>query len=270
MSICRPIKPRLPEVLAAIRLLSGLPDPERDRMTSLHENTARQTKHQQLGLLQEAVYWRSQPEVLEDPVALELATRGADLLTEERPPGQQYPLKRVRKCLRRLHERLTQQRDECVARSLGDVFATAPPSAAHREKKRGKKKAETLQEETPTLFLGACSLLPAWELAREHEGSPLPWEDFAATRLAGFHQEKPPPLEAYFHRPERLGHGGIRAVRDSIPRVPKALNAILAPVPELPAIPDLPAPDLPAVTPAAAAALPAAPAAAAALPTATS
>ncbi|XP_072563470.1 uncharacterized protein [Paramormyrops kingsleyae] len=155
-------------------------------MTDLSEITARQTEHQRLGLLQEAVYWRSQPEVLEDPVALELATRGADLLTEERPPGQQYPLKRVRKCLRRLHERLTRRRDECVARSMADVFATAPPSAARGEKKRGKK-AETLQEETPTLFLGACTLLPAWELGREHEGSPLPWEDFAATRLLGLH-----------------------------------------------------------------------------------
>ncbi|XP_072563469.1 uncharacterized protein [Paramormyrops kingsleyae] len=176
-------------------------------MTDLSEITARQTEHQRLGLLQEAVYWRSQPEVLEDPVALELATRGADLLTEERPPGQQYPLKRVRKCLRRLHERLTRRRDECVARSMADVFATAPPSAARGEKKRGKK-AETLQEETPTLFLGACTLLPAWELGREHEGSPLPWEDFAATRLLGLHGPVP-----RFRPVRRLLSGAPGAVR---------------------------------------------------------
>ncbi|XP_072562125.1 serine/threonine-protein kinase PLK3-like [Paramormyrops kingsleyae] len=44
-------------------------------MTDLRKSTKRQTEHDRLGLLQEFVYWRSQPEVEEDPVALELANR---------------------------------------------------------------------------------------------------------------------------------------------------------------------------------------------------
>ncbi|XP_072572653.1 dTDP-D-glucose 4,6-dehydratase-like [Paramormyrops kingsleyae] len=111
------------------------------------------------------------PEVLEDPVAMELASRGRDLLQEERPPGQHYPLTKARKCLRRLQRRLTE---------------------------RGEEE----QEATPTLYLGACTLLPTWD-------------DTATTSLARLHPEKPPPMEAYYYRLERLGVGGIRAV---IPR----------------------------------------------------
>ncbi|XP_072573217.1 uncharacterized protein [Paramormyrops kingsleyae] len=63
----------------------------RDIMTDLPKGTTQQTEHHRLGLLQEIVYWRSQPEVQEDPVAMALANRGADFLAGERPLSQDYP-----------------------------------------------------------------------------------------------------------------------------------------------------------------------------------
>nr|XP_023649554.1 tropomyosin-1, isoforms 33/34-like [Paramormyrops kingsleyae] len=158
----------------------------------------------------------------------------------------------VRSLLRQLVDQVKEKR----LQPLGPTEATPPqPTNLGRRKKKRRGKGE---EVAPTLFLGACSLLPAWEFDIEREGSPPAWEDVAAARLASFHPEKPPPLESYFYQPERLGQGGIRAVRDAIPRIPQALKGAVAGLPA----PDLPAPDLPAAPAAAAAAVCEVPAAA--------
>ncbi|XP_072569959.1 uncharacterized protein [Paramormyrops kingsleyae] len=66
-------------------------------MTDLHNNSPQQAEDQRIGLLQEVIYWLSQPEVQEDPAARDLASRSGDLLSEAPPPGNAYPLQEKRR-----------------------------------------------------------------------------------------------------------------------------------------------------------------------------
>ncbi|XP_072562796.1 uncharacterized protein [Paramormyrops kingsleyae] len=242
-----PNKPRFPDDLAALACFpSRLPD-DRDRMTSLSNNATQQGEDLWLVLLHEVAFWGEQPEIKEDPTLFGLVQRSQELLQGVNPRTEERNMAEVRSLLKQLVRRVREKRLQPLVST--EVTPPPPTGPGRKKKKRRRGKGE---EAAPTLFLGACSLHPAWE-------------DTAAIRLASFHVEKPPLLEAYFYRPEHLGLGGIRAVRDGIPRVPRALKgaALSRSAPLLPPVPDPPA--------AAAAALPAAPpvaAAAAALPAA--
>nr|XP_023692250.1 uncharacterized protein LOC111856490 [Paramormyrops kingsleyae] len=191
-------------------------------MTDLSKDAPQQDEDFWLVLLHEVTYWRELPEIQEDPGLYALADRSWNLLLEEERTEERNMVE-VRSLLKQLISRVREKWLQQLA--CADATPPPPTGSGRRKKKRRRGKGE---EAAPTIFLGACSLLPAWD-------------DPAATRLTSPHPEKPPPMENYFYRPERLGHGRIRAVKDSIPRVSKALKGaapsrpapILAPVPDL-------------------------------------
>lgn len=107
-------------------------------MTDLQDDSPQQAESQQIGLLQEVIYWLHLPEVQEDPVALDLASWSRTLLSEMSPTGDMHCIFEVHKNnLRQLVTRVT----EGWLQVLAPSEVTLPPTTCHSRRK--KKKVET-------------------------------------------------------------------------------------------------------------------------------
>ncbi|XP_023675721.1 uncharacterized protein [Paramormyrops kingsleyae] len=200
-------------------------------MTDLYNNSPQQAESQRIGLLQEVIYWLSQPEVQEDPVARDMASRSGDLLSEAPPPGNAYPLQEVRENLRLLIQRITDRRAQLVA--LCCAGAAVPPSvltetaqplpSTATSRRRKKKKREQRQKEDLTILLGAASLSPA-SFPASLRGEALIAPDVSPDRSERQRHCEGAFAGSFSLPGTRLALKGARAIWDAIPRIPRSLK----------------------------------------------